>query len=606
MGIHGDQNLLNKRVYPLLKEEANFYINYMLHKGRQPAADGKPRLTTGVAYSPEHGPQGTDGNTYESALVWQLLNDSIESATTLGVDQNLVHGTGDCSADNWKKNDAGAWINADANRSWTCALTLLKPIEVGASGQIKEWFFEGAIGKMSDGSPIRDYQADHHHRHLSHLLGLFPGDLITIDNADYMDAAKVSLTTRGDDATGWGVGQRINAWARTGDGNHAYTLIEKQIKSAMYPNLFDAHPPFQIDGNFGNTSGVNEMLMQSNSTYMKDGTAYRNYINLLPALPDAWAAHGSAHGLVARGNFDVDMTWKQGTIANLKVTSHKGNQAVLAFPGAGTMVVKDTAGTIINPTILDDTHILFPTTAGTAYMLSAAPANQKVTPQEPTWDDTARTYTIPELTGVQYKVNGEPVTGTITVEGTGEVTVTVTAEALTGYVLGSPNNAQWEHTFPAAEIKMWNLNLTNATASVGDIAVSAAPAGDTVTVKAAAAPDGQVFAGWNVQGVTLTDEQQTSPRLTFTMPGNEVTLKAFYKNKPLVIPDRPGGNQPDGDQPADPTPEKPVQPGKEKPESADKKLDKMPHTGSASGWLMLSSLALLALGSIAVKRNHKA
>lgn len=363
----GDEKLLADRVYPLLKEEANFYVNYMLHRGNQNAADGEPRLTTGVAYSPEHGPQGTDGNTYESTLVWQLLHDTLEAATALGVDAEQLNGAGTCSVDNWAKDANGAFTHPDANRSWACALELLKPIEVGSSGQIKEWFFEGDFGKKADGSNIPGYQAGH--RHMSHLLGLFPGDLITVDNATYMDAAKVSLRNRGDDATGWGVGQRINSWARTGDGNHAYLLIEKQLKQAMYPNLFDAHPPFQIDGNFGNTSGVNEMLLQSNSTFTAaDGTAYRNYVNLLPALPDAWAASGSAKGLMARGNFTVDMAWKAGEISTVRLTSALGNPAALAFDRAGAVKIKDvTANAMVEPTALDERHITFATEAGHVY-----------------------------------------------------------------------------------------------------------------------------------------------------------------------------------------------------------------------------------------------
>lgn len=253
-------------------------------------------------------------------------------------------------------------------------MELLKPIEVGDSGQIKEWFFEGEFGKDTNGAGIASYEDKH--RHLSQMLGLFPGDLITVDNATYMNAAKVSLTRRGDDATGWGVGQRINSWARTGDGNHAYQLIEKQLKNAIYPNLFDAHPPFQIDGNFGNTSGVNEMLLQSNSTFTAaDGTKYRNYVNLLPALPDAWAASGSANGLVARGNFVVDMSWKEGAIEELQLTSRIGNQATLAFDGAGSVKIKDvTPGAtpkMITPTVLDATHITFATEAGHVYEINS-------------------------------------------------------------------------------------------------------------------------------------------------------------------------------------------------------------------------------------------
>ncbi len=372
----GDEKLLRERIYPLLKEEANFYVNYMLKKGNRPAGDGKERLTTGVAYSPEHGPMGTDGNTYESSLVWQLLQDVQEAAKILGVDANLVSSESTCSVENWAKT-GDSFTSADANRTWACAQSLLSPIEVGDSGQIKEWFFEGELGKDSAGAPIPGYQGGH--RHLSHMLGLFPGDLITVDNSAFMDAAKVSLNTRGDDATGWGVGQRINSWARTGDGDRAYLLITKQLKNAMYPNLFDAHPPFQIDGNFGNTSGVNEMLVQSNSTFVKDGTSYHNYINLLPALPTAWA-EGQVTGLKTRGDFTINMRWDEGQVDELVIHSNKGGPAVLSFDGAASFLSAQTEdGTKIRLNKIDDTHVSFPTKAGMTYILSDEDAGLDLT-----------------------------------------------------------------------------------------------------------------------------------------------------------------------------------------------------------------------------------
>lgn len=429
----GDKALLKDTIYPLLKEEANFYVNYMLHKGGQKATDGSYRLTTGVAYSPEHGPLGTDGNTYESSLVWQLLNDSIEAAKALGADANLVSNSGTCSVDNWAKDDQGVFTHINANRSWSCALSLLKPIEVGNSGQIKEWYFEGDLGKKTDGSPIGSYQKNH--RHLSHMLGLFPGDLITADNSQYMDAAKVSLRNRGDDATGWGVGQRINAWARTGDGNHAYQLVEKQLKNAMYPNLFDAHPPFQIDGNFGNTSGINEMLLQSNATYTKGDTQYANYMSLLPALPDAWSTEGSAQGLVARGNFVVDMKWKDGAISDLSVTSVIGKQATLKFAGAGDAVFLDkTANKLVSVSTLDADHVTFPTEAGHTYVLTKI---QEVTPHVPTLS-TPKCAEKPEVMLPELIEGVEEYAQTI--EGD-EVTVTAVLKA--GYKLAPNAQGVW-------------------------------------------------------------------------------------------------------------------------------------------------------------------
>lgn len=373
----GDPALLD-RVYALLKEESHFYVNYMLHKAGSSSGD---RLTTGVAYSPEQGPLGTDGNTYESSLVWQMLNDAIEAAKAKGDPDGLVGDTTDCSTDNWAKGDNGNFADANANRSWSCAKSLLKPIEVGNSGQIKEWYFEGALGKKKDGSAISGYQADNQHRHMSHLLGLFPGDLITIDNSEYMEAAKTSLRYRCfkgnvlQSNTGWAIGQRINSWARTGDGNTTYQLVELQLKNAMYANLFDYHAPFQIDGNFGNTSGVDEMLLQSNSTFTDtDGKKYVNYTNILPALPDAWA-DGSVSGLVARGNFTVGTTWKNGKATEVKLTSNKGKQAAVKITAGGAQNYEVKNGdTAVNAKVVTNADgaslLVFDTTAGTTYTIT--------------------------------------------------------------------------------------------------------------------------------------------------------------------------------------------------------------------------------------------
>lgn len=201
---------------------------------------------------------------------------------------------------------------------------------------------------------------------MSHLLGLFPGDLISVDNREYMDAVIVSLTDRGMKSTGWGMGQRINSWARTGMGNQAYQLIKTLFNDGIYPNLWDSHAPFQIDGNFGYTSGVNEMIMQSNM----------GYINLLPALPDDWS-EGHVDGLLARGNFEVDMDWADGQLDQAVVTSKNGGEATVQYDNIFLASVTDQAGKDVKITKLSDNRISFATEKGKSYTISQFPETVK-------------------------------------------------------------------------------------------------------------------------------------------------------------------------------------------------------------------------------------
>ena len=179
-----------------------------------------------------------------------------------------------------------------------------------------------------------------HHRHISHLWGVHPGNEITWDNnPELMKAAKQSLIYRGDDGTGWSLAWKINFWARFLDGNHANTMIKMLLGSALdpernggggsYPNLFDAHPPFQIDGNFGGAAGIVEMIMQS----------HQGYIQVLPALPDSWQS-GSIKGLKARGGFEISMSWNEGKLISLSVLSTAGNKLKIKY--GDKMVKKET------------------------------------------------------------------------------------------------------------------------------------------------------------------------------------------------------------------------------------------------------------------------
>ena len=553
----GDPALLN-RVYALLKEESHFYVNYMLHKAGSSSGD---RLTTGVAYSPEQGPLGTDGNTYESSLVWQMLNDAIEAAKAKGDPDGLVGNTTDCSADNWAKGDNGNFTDANANRSWSCAKSLLKPIEVGNSGQIKEWYFEGALGKKKDGSAISGYQADNQHRHMSHLLGLFPGDLITIDNSEYMDAAKTSLRYRCfkgnvlQSNTGWAIGQRINSWARTGDGNTTYKLVELQLKNAMYANLFDYHAPFQIDGNFGNTSGVDEMLLQSNSTFTDtDGKKYVNYTNILPALPDAWA-DGSVSGLVARGNFTVGTTWKNGKATEVKLTSNKGKQAAVKITAGGAQNYEVKNGdTAVNAKVVTNADgaslLVFDTTAGTTYTITKkASANVPVTGVTVTGANTATAGDTVTLTATVAPANAtdKSVTwstsdaavatvnanGVVTTKKAGKVTITATSNG------DKTKFGSIEITVSAATVPVTSVTVAGDAAMTVDgeqtLTATVAPANatdKTVTWKSSDATVATVDANGKVVA-----KKAGEVTITATAGGVSGTLKITVSDKaPTVIP----------------------------------------------------------------------
>lgn len=316
----GDVKYMEEHIYPMLKEAALLYDQILIEDTKT------GRLVSAPAYSPEHGPV-TAGNTYEQSLIWQLYEDAATAAEILNVD----------------KDKAAQWRERQAK---------LKPIEIGDSGQIKEWYTETTLGSMGQKG----------HRHMSHLLGLFPGDLISVDNPEFMDAAIVSLKERGEKSTGWGMGQRINAWARTGDGNQAHKLIQNLFNDGIYPNLWDTHTPFQIDGNFGMTSGVSEMLLQSNM----------GYINMLPSLPDVWA-NGSVKGLVARGNFEVSMKWADKNVTEATILSNNGGTATVQVKNASLATVLDENGKVVDVKPISADRISFETTKGQTYTIKNIP-----------------------------------------------------------------------------------------------------------------------------------------------------------------------------------------------------------------------------------------
>jgi len=328
-----DRTYLESVAYPAMLSLSKFYAKALKPHGdlllvepsASPENQAKPKQVAGMpGHLRKNGYYVTTGCTFDQGFVWEAFNDTVILAKALGKQDPFL----DTIREQIKK---------------------LDPIQVGTSGQIKEYREEKAYSDIGDPK----------HRHISHLCPLYPGTLIDSSQPKWMEAAGVTLDLRGDSWTGWAQAHRMNCRARLKQGEKARHAYQDCIRKRTATNLLNLGNPFQIDGNLGTMAGVVEMLLQS----------HEGYIDVLPALPKAWNT-GSFDGLIARGNFVVSARWQDGKVSEITVLSRRGGECRLHAAGIAAATVKDQKGTAVPTSATDAQGIRFATQEGQLYRVA--------------------------------------------------------------------------------------------------------------------------------------------------------------------------------------------------------------------------------------------
>lgn len=335
-----DEAMLRDTIYPLMKANARFWLKNLVEDKETGDMVSLP------SYSPEQGPRSV-GTTFDQELVWQLFTDVLTASEVVGTPE-----------------DEALWAEIKEVKE------KLNPLQIGDSGQIKEWREEGTYNHDQNGNRLPG--TEDYHRHVSQLLGLYPGKHITTETPEYLEAAKKSLKLRGKGGSGWGKAHKINLWARADEAEGAYDILTSFIaekdprpdnnNGGIYANLLCAHPPYQMDGNEGATSGIAEMLLQSQS----------GYIAPLAALPQKWA-DGSFKGLMARNNFEVSADWANSELLTMSIKSNSGKECKINYDGIDAFEITDSAGEKVDFNSVErgkGQKISFDTKAGEVYTFS--------------------------------------------------------------------------------------------------------------------------------------------------------------------------------------------------------------------------------------------